>query len=68
MENENFVFDITHIDIDLSLDKAERVKELFENSEVCVYKKIVKVNKTKIYLNFLGKDKLTSKEIMKVLG
>ncbi len=68
MENKNFIFDITNIDIDLSLDKSERVKKVLEKFESVSYSQKIKVNDTVIYMNFLSTEKFNSKSILKVLG
>lgn len=68
MENKNFIFDITNIDIDLSLDKSERVKNILEKFESASYSQKIKVNGTVIYMNFLSTEKLNSKSILKVLN
>ncbi len=68
MENVNFVFDITKIDIDLSLDKPERIKKVLENVDIINYNKKIMVNGTVIYMNFLSDEKLKSSIIMKVLN
>ncbi len=67
MKNNDLIFDITDVDIDISLDKTERLKCFLDNKESGCYNRNIRANDTKIFMNFLSDEKLSSKVIAKVL-
>ncbi len=67
MKNNDFIFDITNIDIDLTLDKKEKIENILETIKKCTYNKKIKVNDTIVEMNFLTMEKLSSKAILKIL-
>lgn len=67
MDNKDYIWDLTDVNIDLSLDKKQRIKELLKTIDKTKYNKKIKVNNTVVNLNFLGVDKLSPKSILKVL-
>lgn len=67
MEKNDLIFDITNIDIDLSLGKKDRLVNILDSIKHCTYNGKIKVNDTVIEMNFLGMEKLSSKAILKVL-
>ncbi len=68
MKNENIIFDITDIDIDLLSDKNERMKYIEEKIGITDCIKKYKINGTIVEMNFNNMQKLNSKIIMKALG
>lgn len=68
MENKDLILDTTNVNIDVKLEKNERIEKFTKDIDNVKYTEKIKVNNTIIYLNFLSKDKLNSKTILKVLG
>ncbi len=68
MENNDFIFDITDVDIDISLDRSKRHKFLNANLAGGDYNKKIKINDTIVIINFLSTEKLNCKSILKVLN
>ncbi len=64
MLNNDFIFDITDVDIDICVKK---VQCLLDSIKSGCYNKNIKVNDTIIFMNFLSNEKLNSKSIIKIL-
>ncbi len=67
MGNDFDILDITNINIDLQNEKELRAKELLNNIDFKKYNKIIKVNDTIIYMDFLSIDKISTKMIFDAL-
>ncbi len=68
MKKNDFVFDITNIDINLPLDKSEIIKSCVDIVKLEGYNKKVKINGTVVDMKFLSNEKLSSKVIVKILN
>ncbi len=67
MKNNDFVFDITQFDIDISLDSTEKNIKLLECYNIYSNISKIKFNDTLVDMNFIGAEKLGAKSIIKVL-